>query len=98
MVICYGVMLPESGRRGKLLVWVSAKIEPKSLGCPAGGAPWSAGCGSCGAKWCFVRCLQFDQNLEELAHGVRPGHADILVLEHEEIAIPRLRMYPPKFM
>ena len=49
-------------------------------------------------EWCFVRCLQFGQNLEELAHGVRPGHADILVLEHEEIAIPRLRMYPPKFM
>ena len=34
--------------------------------------------------------LQFSQNLEELAHGVRPGHADILVLEYEEIAIPRL--------
>ena len=49
-------------------------------------------------EWCFVRCLQFGQNLEELAHGVRPGHADILVLEYEEIAIPRLRMYPPKFM
>ena len=42
-------------------------------------------------EWCFVRCLQFGQNLEELAHGVSPGHADILVLEHEEIAIPRLR-------
>ena len=49
-------------------------------------------------EWCFVRCLQFSRNLEELAHGVRPGHADILVLEHEEIAVPRLRMYPPKFM
>ena len=36
-----------------------------------------------------MRCLQFSQNLEELAHGVRPGHADILVLEHEEVAIPR---------
>ena len=45
--------------------------------------------GSCGAKWCFVRCFQFGQNLEELAHGVCPGHADILVLEYEEIAIPR---------
>ena len=32
----------------------------------------------------FVRCLQFSQNLEELAHGVRPGHADILVLEYQE--------------
>ena len=52
-------------------------------------SPWSAGCGSCGAKWCFVRWLQFGRNLEELAHGVRPGHADILVLEHEEISIPR---------
>ena len=51
--------------------------------------PWSAGCGSCGLIWCFVRCLQFGLNLEELAHGVRPGHADILVLEYEEIAIPR---------
>ena len=40
-------------------------------------------------EWCFVRWLQFGRNLEELAHGVRPGHADILVLEHEEIAIPR---------
>ncbi len=49
-------------------------------------------------EWCFARCLQFGRNLEELAHGVRPGHADILILEHEEIAIPRLRMYPPKFM
>ena len=56
-------------------------------------SPWTAGCGSCGAKWCFVRCLQFGQNLEELAHGVRPGHADILVLEYEEIAIP-----PPDFL
>lgn len=40
-------------------------------------------------EWCFVRWLQFGRNLEELAHGVCPGHADILVLEHEEIAIPR---------
>ena len=71
-------------------------------------SPWSAGCGSwsCGlsgrineeTEWCFVRWLQFGQYLEELAHGVCPGHADILVLEHEEVAIPRLRMYPPKFM
>ena len=69
---------------------------------------WSAGCGAwpCGLsgrineepEWCFVRCLQFSQNLEELAHGVRPGHADILVPEHEEIAIPRPGLYPPKFM
>ena len=49
-------------------------------------------------EWCFVRLLQFSQNLVELAHGVSPGHTDILVLEHEGIAIPRLRMYPPKFM
>ena len=35
-------------------------------------------------EWCFVRWLQFSQNLEELAHGVRPGHADILVLEYQE--------------
>ena len=41
-------------------------------------------------EWSFVRWLQFSQNLEELAHGVRPGHADILVLKHEEIAISRL--------
>ena len=60
--------------------------------------PWSAGCGSCGLIWCFVRWLQFDQNLEELAHGVRPGHADILVLEHEEIAIPRSGLFLPTFM
>ncbi len=58
-------------------------------------SPWSAGCGSCGAKWCFVRWLQFGQNLEELAHGVSPGHADILVLEHEEIAIPRPGLFLP---
>ena len=35
-----------------------------------------------------MRWLQFGRNLEKLAHGVCPGHADILVLEHEEIAIP----------
>ena len=35
-----------------------------------------------------MRWLQFGQNLAELAHGVRPGHANILVLEHAEIAIP----------
>jgi hypothetical protein len=68
----------------------------------------SAGCGSwpCGLsgrineepEWCFVRCLQFSQNLEELAHAVRPGHTDILVMEHEEIAIPRPGLYPPKFI
>ena len=39
--------------------------------------------------------LQFSLNLEELAHGVRPGHADILVLEHEEIAIPRPGLFLP---
>ena len=63
---------------------------------PSRWSPWSAGCGSCGAKWCFVRWLQFCQNLEELAHGVRPGHADILVLEHEEIAIPRPGLLLPR--
>ena len=42
-----------------------------------------------------MRCLQLGQNLEELAHGVRPGHADILVLEHEEIAIPRPGLFLP---
>ena len=40
--------------------------------------------------------LQFGQNLEELAHGVRPGHADILILEHEEIAIPRPGLFLPR--
>ena len=30
MVICYGVMLPESGRLCKLLVRKSAKTEPKA--------------------------------------------------------------------
>ena len=59
-------------------------------------SPWSAGCGSCGAKWCFVCWLQFGRNLEELAHGVSPGHADILVLEHEEIAIPRPGLFLPR--
>ena len=42
--------------------------------------------------WCkvvFCAFLQFSQNLVELAHGVSPGHADILILEHEEIAVPR---------
>ena len=97
MVIRYGVMLPESERLGKLVVRKSAKTDCKGW-IYSKWSPWSAGCGSCGAKWCFVRCLQFGQNLEELAHGVSPGHTDILVLEHEEIAIPRLRMYPPKFM
>ena len=47
-------------------------------------------------EWCFVRWLQFSQNLEELAHGVRPGHADILVLEYEEIAIPRPGLFLPR--
>ena len=43
-----------------------------------------------------MRWLQFGQNLEELAHGVRPGHADILILEHEEIAIPRPGLCLPR--
>ena len=43
-----------------------------------------------------MRCLQFSQNLEELAHGVRPGHADILVPEHKEIAIPRPGLCLPR--
>ena len=47
-------------------------------------------------EWCFERLLQFSQNLEELAHGVRPGHTDILVLEHEEIAIPRPGLCLPR--
>ena len=47
-------------------------------------------------EWCFVRWLQFGQNLEELAHGVRPGQADILILEHEEIAIPRPDLCLPR--
>ena len=44
----------------------------------------------------LVRCLQFSQNLEELAHGVRPGHADILVPEHEETAISRPGLFLPR--
>ena len=85
-----------------------AQKQGQKLRIRSKGSPWSAGCRawSCGlsgrineeSEWCFVRWLQFGRNLEELAHGVRPGHTDILVLEHEEIAIPRLRMYPPKFM
>ena len=59
-------------------------------------SPWSAGFGAWSCGWCFVCCLQFGQNLEELAHGVRPGHADILVLEHEEIAIPRPGLFLPR--
>ena len=43
-----------------------------------------------------MRWLQFGQNLEELAHGVCPGHADILVLEYEEIAIPRPGLFLPR--
>ena len=118
MVICYDVMLPESGRLCKLLVRKSANTDCRGW-IYSKWSPWSAGCGSWSCEpvrasrlgealaktedlskpeWCFERCLQFGQNLEELAHGVRPGHADILVLEHEEIAVPRLRMYPPKFM
>ena len=58
-------------------------------------SPWSAGCGAWSCGWCFVRWLQFCRNLEELAHGVRPGHADILILEHEEIAIPRPGLFLP---
>ena len=42
-----------------------------------------------------MRWLQFGQYLEELAHGVCPGHADILVQEHEEIAIPRPGLFLP---
>ena len=67
--------------------------------------PWSAGAGHGLAslsgrinevpEWCFVRWLQFGRYLEELAHGVRPGHADILILEHEEIAIPRPGLFLP---
>ena len=46
-------------------------------------------------EWSFVRWLQFGRNLEELAHGVSTGHADILVLKHEEIAIPRPGLFLP---
>ena len=42
-----------------------------------------------------MRLLQFGRDLEELAHGVSPGHAEILVLEHEEIAIPRPGLFLP---
>ena len=42
-----------------------------------------------------MRWLQFGRTLEELAHGVSPGHADILVPEHEEIAIPRSGLFLP---
>ena len=63
---------------------------------PSRWSPWAAGCGACAARWCFVRWLQFSRNLEELAHGVRPGHADILVLEHEGIAIPRPGLCLPR--
>ena len=40
--------------------------------------------------------LQFGRNLEELAHGVRPGHADILIPEHEEIEISRPGLFLPR--
>ena len=43
-----------------------------------------------------MRSLQFGRYLEELTHGVRPGHTDILVLEHEEIAIPRPGLCLPR--
>ena len=33
----------------------------------------------------------------KLTHGVRPGHTDILVLEHEEIAIPRPGLFLAHF-
>ena len=59
-------------------------------------SPWSAGGGAWSSEWCFGRWLQFSQNLEELAHGVSPGHTDILVLEHEEIAIPRPGLFLPR--
>ncbi len=98
-------MLPESGRLCKLLVRKSAKTDCKGRICSKW-SPWSAGCGSwsCGLsgrineepEWCFVRWLQFGQNLEELAHGVCPVHADILVLEYEEIAIPRPGLFLPR--
>ena len=103
MVICYGVMLPESGSLSKLLVRKSAKtelqgedlleVEPLvSRGRVMWLRPvWASRLGEALAKtedlskpeWCFVHWLQFGQNLEELTHGVRPGHTDILVLEHE---------------
>ena len=97
-------MLLESGRLCKLLVRKSAKTDCRGW-IYSKWSPWSAGGGawSCDlsgrineeTEWCFVRCLQFSQNLEELAHGVSPGHTDILVLEHEEIAIPRPGLFLP---
>ena len=73
----------------------SIEVEPLAAGCGS----WS--CCLSGRineepEWCFVRWLQFCQNLEELTHGVRPGHADILILEHEEIAIPRPGLCLPR--
>ena len=67
----------------------------------SGAGCWSWSCGLSGRineepEWCFVRWLQFGRNLEELAHGVRPGHTDILVLEHEEIAILRPGLFLPR--
>ena len=34
--------------------------------------------------------------LGQIAHGVSPGHADILVLEYEEIAVPRPGLCLPR--
>ena len=70
----------------------------RALGLPGAGHGLAACLGVDLSKpeWLFVRCLQFGQNLEELTHGVRPGHADILVLEYEEVAIPRPGLFLPR--
>ena len=98
MCICYGALYqfpPLCSSVDGILLPMAQKQSQKPRICSKW-SPWSAGCRSCGAKWCFVRWLQFGQNLEELAHGVRPGHADILVLKHEEIAIPRPDLCLPR--
>ena len=67
MVICYGVMLPESGRLSKLLVRKSAKTEAARGGFARSGALGLPGAGHVVAaclgvdlskpEWCFVRWL-----------------------------------------
>ena len=76
---------------GTQLCALDAFARSGALGLPGAGHGLAACLGGDLSKpeWCFVRWLQFGQNLVELAHGVCPGHTDILVLEHEEIAIPR---------
>ena len=88
--------LVDTPRRGRLRVALSGScfaVTGKSRGFARSGALGLPGAGhgleACPGvdlskpEWCFVRCLQFGQYLEELTHGVSSGHADILVLEHE---------------